>query len=356
MYLVRWPTLRPQKRRQPKNVLDAMPDGPIKTQGKEKHRVTMEAIDQQAEMFPCEKAKERGERERGELIEKLRGEGAVDLVAKLETCGREMKLVCACCGNRKSVAEACMRRWCPACAWKVQHDRIDRFTAPISGMKWPLFVTLTMPNNPDPECIRGLRKHWSKMRRRKLMKDKVTGGISTVEVTAGKGGWHPHLHILADCRWLSIHVPEPSFRDSPGVRKQKFEMAQRELSAIWGDVIKSEPGMEERDGAIVWVTRKNAGEALKYSLKYAVKGSDLISTDREIAPLIRVLSKSRMVSAFGDLHGKVQEDEEDEKPAVVCRECGNEKSFIPAEIIEIAMRQAYDKNNSVGSNRRKKKA
>lgn len=333
-----------------------MPYRIIKAQIQKKYPSVIDASEIQAEMFPREKARERGIRERSELIAKLKLENADDLAEKLESCGQELKLVCACCGNKKSVEQSCLRRWCPACAWKVQHDRIDRFTAPISGMKWPLFVTLTMPNNPDPECIRTLRGHWSKMRRRKLMQERVTGGISTVEVTAGEGGWHPHLHVLADCRWLAIHVPEPTYRDSPGVRKQKCEMAQRELSAIWGNVIKSEIGEEGRDGAIVWVTRKNAGDALKYSLKYAVKGSDLISTDRPIAPLIRVLSKSRMISVFGDMHGKIQNEEEEERPAIVCQECGNEKSFIPAEIIDIVMRQAYDRGNCVGKHRNKKKA
>lgn len=205
-------------------------------------------------------------------------------------------------------------------------------------MKWPLFVTLTVPNTTDPECIRSLREAWGKMRRRKLMKDRVQGGVSTIEVTNKGNGWHPHLHILCDCEWLAIHTPPPTRKDSPEVFREKCHAAASELSWIWADVVKNEHG-------IVKAIRKPPGEVLKYAMKYAVKGSDLIDSPDPIAPLLRVMSKSRMISAFGNLHGNIPPEEEEERPACVCGACGEEKAWVPEAIEDRSRIAARDAAN-----------
>lgn len=297
-------------------------------------------------------AEEDGKKNRDILKARLLAEGAPDLAAKLEICGQQLRLVCTCCGSKKNAEAHCRRRWCPACAYIVQRDRVGKFAAATTTMQWPLAIMLSIPSTTDPEAIRDLRKSWSKMRRRKLIESKISGGISTVEVTEGDHGWHPHLHILADCRWLAVHVPEPNRRDTKAIREQKCEMAQRELSAIWGSVIGLNDGPGPDRSAYVWVNRKKPGEALAYAMKYALKGSTLAASTLPIAPLIRVLSKSRMISAFGDLHGRVEEDDEEEKPGVQCPDCGNEKSFMPAEVVDMQIRsisrQIYDREHKIG--------
>lgn len=271
-------------------------------------------------------AKARGAAERSALAERLRREGADDLAQKLDNCGVPLRLVCTCCGNRKSVEMQCRRRWCPACAWVVQRERLEKYQAAANQMQWPLFITLTMPNRPDAECIREIRGHWSKLRRRKLIVDRIKGGLNTIEITNKGNGWHPHLHVLADCQWLALHTPPPQFRDSAAVKRQKYDHARLELSALWCQIIKSPVG-------VVSALRKPPGECIAYALKYAVKGSDLIESPDPIADLIRVLSRSRMLSTFGALHGLVAADDEEERPAVACSECGNEKSFMPEDFV-----------------------
>lgn len=281
-------------------------------------------------------ARERGTLERDELMNRLRIEDAHDLAEKLAGCGTPLGLTCACCGGHRTVEVACKRRWCPACAWIVARERIRKYERAADTMKWPLFVTLTVRNTPDPEIIRDLRGWWSKMRRRKLMQDRVPGGISTIEVTEGEGGWHPHLHILADCRWLALHTPAPAWQDSEDVKRQKYDHARLELSALWSQVI----GQEQ---ASVLALRKSPGECLRYALKYAVKGSDLINSRLPVAPLIRVLSKSRMLSAFGTMHGHPLHDPEDEKPAAVCHECHNETEWIPDHVLHFYNAGSHDR-------------
>jgi hypothetical protein len=217
---------------------------------------------------------------------------------------------------------------------------MSRFNAIAFAMKWPLFVTLTKPNSETVECVREIRADWAKMRRRKIMEKRVRGGVTTIEITNHGNGWHPHLHILCDCEWLSIHTPPPRGHDSAAVFKQKCEHAQMELSAVWANVIKSPI-------AVVWVERKKPGDCLAYAMKYAVKGSDLIECREKIGPLIDVISKSRMVSAFGDWHGRIAPDDEDEKPGCCCTNCGAEKSWIPESIVDSLYRRSYDATHAI---------
>lgn len=284
-------------------------------------------------------ARERGTLERNQLIARLWEEEAGDLAMKLEGCGTPLGLTCACCGAHRKVEIACRRRWCPACAWIVAQDRLRKYERAADTMKWPLFVTLTVRNTPDPEVIRSLREWWGKMRRRKLVSQQVPGGISTIEVTEGEGGWHPHLHILADCRWLALHTPAPAWNDSESVKRQKYDHARLELSALWSQVI----GQEQ---ASVLALRKPPGECLRYALKYAVKGQTLINSRLPIAPLIRVLSKSRMLSAFGTMHGHPLNDPEEEKPGTICRECNEVTDWIPDHVVEMMRIRAFDSKNA----------
>lgn len=198
-------------------------------------------------------------------------------------------------------------------------------------MQWPLMITLTMPNSEDPESVREIRKSWSKFRRKKIVKDRVAGGLTAIEVTNNGNGWHPHIHAIIDCEWLSLHTPAPTRRDSEAVIKQKCEMAQLELSCRWADAIGQET-------AVVWAKRCKDEEALHYSLKYSVKASDLLDCRTEIAPLIRVMERTRLVSAFGSLYGRTAEMDDEEKPCMCCTNCGTEKTIIPRSVFEIITR------------------
>lgn len=199
-------------------------------------------------------------------------------------------------------------------------------------MQWPLFVTLTIQNDADPECVRKLRADWSKMRRRKLIAEKITGGVVAVEVTNQGNGWHPHLHAIVDARWLAIHTPEPGWRDSGAVRKQKCEHAQMELSRVWASVVKQDEG-------IVWVSRIHSDKAMHYALKYSVKGSELLASREPVGPLIKVMDKSRLVSAFGELHGRTSEMDDEDRPSMECTGCNNSHSMMPIDVVDIMARR-----------------
>lgn len=248
----------------------------------------------------------------------------------MRECGDEFWLTCTCCGEQRSGKMRCKRRWCPECQPGLSMKRMARWGHAIETMQWPLFLTLTMPNSEDPESLRILRDAWGKLRRRKLIHTKIKGGVATFEVTNKGNGWHPHIHAVADCRWLSLHVPEPLTTDKKEVVAQKCKLAQQELSALWADVL----GVKE---SVVWIQRvKSVGTMAKEVLKYCLKGSELIECEEQIAPLLRVIQKTRMLSGWGSLHPLPKEEEED-KPSVACDKCGAESAWLPNEVISYLM-------------------
>jgi len=268
-----------------------------------------------------------GRRNRESIKRRLIDEGEIELSNKLALCGLPVPLVCACCGNGKIVETRCKKRWCPACSYGVMRKRMDRFSGAVRLMKWPMHLILTQPNSPDPETIRDLRERWGKMRRRKLIASQIPGGVASIEITNSGNGWHAHLHAIVDCEWLAIHTPKPEWSDSRDVKIQKFEHARLELSGVWSSVIKS-------PHAVVLAKRARDKNVAAYVLKYACKGSDLINSPEPIGPLLKVMDRSRLISAFGNLHGRTAEMDDDEKPGIQCTECQNEKSFVPLAVID----------------------
>lgn len=267
-----------------------------------------------------------GRRLRQLLQHRLESEGEFDFAKKLAGCGLPMPLTCSNCGAGKVAETQCRQRWCPACAWTIKQKRLQRFRGAVKVMKWPLFVTLTRANSEDAETVREFRAQWGKMRRRKLIAERVAGGVCGIEITNIGNGWHPHLHAIIDCKWLALHTPEPHWSDSPEVAASKRQHAQSELAWLWGAVCKQE-------NSNVWVQRVKSDAALVYSLAYSVKGSDLLACQDAIGPLLRVLQKTRLVSAFGSLHGKTAEMDADERPVMACECCGAEKAICPTSVI-----------------------
>lgn len=274
--------------------------------------------------------KKQREAARTKLTERLLREGAPDLASPLQKCGEPLKLVCTCCGSLKTAEIHCLKRYCPACTPIVTAQRLAKWAKPISQMTWPLFVTLTIPNSLDPESLTRLKKGWQKFRRRKLIREKVAGGVATYEVTNKGKGWHPHIHAIMDCRWLSIHVPEPHWRDSKATKEEKCACAQQELADQWADCMGEEM-------AHVWVTRTSGVDAVHEVLKYAVKSSDLLDSPDPISPMLYVLKNTRTLAGWGSFFPLPSPDEE-EKPEARCEDCGMPADYIPEEVLKYMMR------------------
>lgn len=269
-------------------------------------------------------------RERDELREKLFKEGEDDLGKILQSCGNNMSLTCMACGSKHEVETQCKRRWCPACAPRISAQRLSRMKYGVEKLQWPLFVTLTVPNAKSAQqCFRKLRASFGKFRRTKFWIHTVTGGMASMEVTNTGEGWHPHLHCLIDCRWLSLDTPQPQRRDPKHVVDEKCKAAQQELSERWAKCIKEPIG-------IVWVKRTKA-DAIIEVLKYAVKPGDLVECKEPVGDLIRAMERCRLITTFGGLYGlgaEWKKQEKLEKKTKPCPSCQNVGQWIPSEIAD----------------------
>lgn len=263
---------------------------------------------------------------RRELVWRLKTEGADDLWPKLESCGELLELTCQCCGDRRPVETRCKQKWCPVCARRIAADRRTKFSHVVSTFTWPIFLTLTMKNTADdnPEGVRHLRQAFGRFRARAFWKRRVRGGIASIEVTNIGNGWHPHLHAVIDCRWLAIKTAAPQPNDPRGKIEALMRNSQRELVEAWARSLRHPTGG-------VHLKRADPNKILNEVTKYSLKASDLPSCDAELAPLIRVIKRTRLVTTFGSAFGIGKIPAAPPRP---CERCGVPGEMIPTFLVD----------------------
>jgi plasmid rolling circle replication initiator protein Rep len=265
---------------------------------------------------------------RKRLLDRLRGEEASDLVKNFQKCGERFELTCTSCGELHEAERRCSKKWCPVCVRRIATKRSLKFRAAVAAMKWPLFVTLTMRNVDDlsHDAVRKLRRAFGKLRGRKLWKAHVRGGAASIEVTNIGNGWHPHLHAILDCEWLAFKTPMPKASDSRERKRQQCKKAAQELERVWSKCL-------GQNNSSVKVKRTNEADVVQEVLKYSVKGSDLVESKDDVAPIIRCLEATRLVTTFGTLFGKkLIRSDADDRPPMMCK-CGASGCFVPEEVV-----------------------
>jgi hypothetical protein len=120
-----------------------------------------------------------------------------------------------------------------------------------------------------------------------------------------------------DCRWLSVSVPEPGPFSKKETWVQRGKAACREVAEQWELCTGRKSSVHVRR---VW--KGDDGDVTKACmevLKYSVSSESLLSSPDEIAPALRMLDGTRLVTSFGTFHGKGIKRERN-KPKVC--ECG----------------------------------
>ena len=252
---------------------------------------------------------------------KLESEGSQDLAAPLAACGEQFEMLCKGCGTTRAAQKQCLKRWCPVCARRLAADRVETYQSAIDSMQWPMMVTLTMPHtaeSSDASDVRALRHALGRLRRLRWFANKVRGGITSIEITCGKHGWHPHAHLVIDCRWLSVQVPSPPFGCTGRALKKLCKAAREEVGDQWRLCLRADQRVQ------VAISRARP-DAAREALKYSVKAADLAETSLPLSPLLRILRVSRLMSAWGSVRRYRIADKEEqgvvELPGTVC-ECG----------------------------------
>lgn len=182
---------------------------------------------------------------------------------------------------------------CRSCAARRAAKMVGAYLAKLETLTAsdptliPVMITLTVKNGGDlVERMAHLKKGWSSMmaacrkaksascRHSALEMNKVVGCIRSIEVTKGKDGWHPHMHIYALVRSY---------------------LSPFHLSAEW-----------ERftgDSYIVHLTKCKSGllPGLIEVLKYATKFSEMAPEDSWF--IHNSLLGQRFIDASGILRG-----------------------------------------------------
>jgi hypothetical protein len=215
---------------------------------------------------------------RESVLAKLVEVGAYDLVAEIEKCGTvQAWSKCDGCGKTTTFWNRCEKFWCPGCQPRLSRDRFESLEWWTKDLAQPKHLVLTARNFPEltAKKVKWFKAQFKKLRARKCCRN-WHGGLWSLEVTNENRGWHLHLHILLDCRFVDI------------------ENVSRNWAQLMG-----------QEFAICKVKDCRNKAYLAEVTKYAVKGSELAKWKGEdIVKFIWAFSRQKNFGVFGTLHGK----------------------------------------------------
>lgn len=236
-----------------------------------------------------------------------------DRAERMRKCGNLVyRESCKGCGSERSlVVSRCMDRFCPTCA-SVRSGRLaDRYSERIKRYtegKHGYHLVLTFKNSESLPSYSWIGRLFKAMRKHPLWDQYggIVGGLRSIEVTRGKGGWHPHIHALI-------------FTESP------LPIAPDGKWPVWFNQVVSD-AWKELTGGESYIIRgeRYDGRAIEM-VKYLGKPQDVGNMDAEkLAELSEWIRRKRTAQTFGSLYGKLpdEEQEEPEHDHCTCSDCG----------------------------------
>ena len=208
---------------------------------------------------------------------KLREAGMTEEADSLEDChSRRVFAQCDGCHEVQVFRNRCDLFFCPECQPKLARKRAESVSWWTEQLTQPKHVVLTVRNIPSitKGHILELKQWFTNLRHRRVCRG-WKGGMYSVEVTNEGKGWHLHLHVLTECRWIDGGA----------------------LAREWNAV-------NNGHGNIVKVKDCRNADYLREVTKYAVKGNDLAKwTPQEIADFVTAFRGTRSFGVFGTLYG-----------------------------------------------------
>ena len=194
---------------------------------------------------------------------------------KTHICKREVsQIICSKCGHVHKIMLGSQDRTCPACM-KQQYARLyNRYKAPILEAKDHLYM-LTLTWKPvkkqDPKIVRSMRHSLVKFLHRKPYRS-WKGVLGVIECKkTDYGAFYYHLHLLY----------------------QGFYVPQEKISNDWRGV---------SGFPVVWVSKvRSPYRALKYVLKYVLKGFSFIDT-RDRLDFKESMRGVHYISSYGSFY------------------------------------------------------
>jgi hypothetical protein len=208
---------------------------------------------------------------------KLREAGMSAEASTLENCHSYYTFViCNECGLTRKFPNRCDLFYCPECGHHLQAHAARQVEWWTKLIHQPKHVVLTIKNIYDLTSghVDELRKMFGQLRRRKFCRN-WDGGFYRIQCTNDGNGWHLHLHILVNAKWID----------------------QDELKQQWLSVTRG-------FGYIVKVRDCRAGQYLHIVTQYVAKGSELAAwKPSELVTFIRAFNGRRTFGVFGKLYG-----------------------------------------------------
>jgi hypothetical protein len=137
------------------------------------------------------------------------------------------------------------------------------------------FWTFTLRHSHTPLAaqIDRLQRSFRELRRRKLWKEKIKGGVAVLEVKVGKDNlWHPHFHVIAEGKYLPV----------------------MDVATAWHEIT--------GDSTMIWVNKVRPEEELSgYLTKYLTKpvSHDVYHDPDRLQEAILALKSVRQLITFG---------------------------------------------------------
>ena len=242
------------------------------------------------------------------IAAKLREAGSFDLADSLDTCHTRYTVGhCLSCGHHWKFANRCDNKICPVCQPRIQRQRVKEVQWWTARIQQPKHVTLTLKNTQDfsKSHILEAKRMLTRLRRSTFARS-WKGGFYSWEITNEGRGWHLHVHLLIDCKWI----------DAPG------------LAVAWN---KATGGA----GYIVKVRDARGQSYLHEVTKYVAKGAQVAAWSAiDVAAFAEAFEGLRTFGTFGVLWKQRPEWrrylEACRRPAE-CPECSSERIIFSAE-------------------------
>jgi hypothetical protein len=221
--------------------------------------------------------------------------------AHLNDC-QEISRQCVCthCANVFYIPDRCRQRTCPLCSYRESKKRGEWIVKLCAEMKFPKFVTLTMPRweGATPEGISYLREKFNELRKSECFA-KVLGGVYQIELKPKPTGWHIHLHCILDSPYLPY--------------QQLFSTWTRLLGVAYANVdIRAATTPQEQI----------------YVAKYASKAADYEGDISDVVEWYLATKGKRLFAAFGTWYHREPASELVEEPMqsgkFACPFCGTQ--------------------------------
>lgn len=201
--------------------------------------------------------------------------GEITKARNVLECGHAFAaFFCRDCRHTTRLRLSCWLRLCPRCATRRRFRWIAKYSLPLHAIQNPTLLTLTFRSiqNLTRKAIDFAVACFAKLRRLKLWRDHVKGGMAGLEITWSPNGWHPHFHALLDATWISRY----------------------EISRAWKKIT---------GGAwLVDIRRCDVHHGVREVAKYIAKGSTFYASPTRLNQFMIATKGRRFFSTFGSFY------------------------------------------------------